>query len=587
MFLFKMKRTVREIRILFILALSIIVLADATASTPYADSLRRSLSEAKEGEYYMTLIRLYDHYYYMNIDSSLHYLNLLQQYNMESKEKIQSDLTRAQGHHFYEQKMWDTLFEHAPYAIEFINSHELNFNLLNVYYMLSSVSKNMGRVDEAMKQAALLYEKAKSINDYELLCLSCMVFTRLYYGLGSYDDVSYFVDEGLGYISILLAQDTENSKPLNVIHKAALLTRTALAIGEYEKVARKSEQFLNHIDSIHGNAPEWAKPGYELFCAEFAMLASEAYIALGNLEKAQEYIETADLYFDKDLTGFHKMKYYDTYYKYFLALKDYKKALEYLEVLLSITDTANMEQVISLNHTKAQLLYDLEDYQQAALLFESSRKLRDSVEMAKFAEQLENLNAKNKAIEEKKEALEQSNYSQKMHFRWLGSLGVILTLSIILTFIWRHSKKNNKKNMLLIEQINRISVLNAKLYALRKAIAENTVVTEDVSLFSRLEQLMREEKLYLNPGITREEVAKKLLTNDLYLRDAIRQETGLSFGNYITMLRLEHSRVLLTTSKKSDISISQVAYISGFNTLRNYSRLFKEHYGMTPGELRR
>jgi len=52
---------------------------------------------------------------------------------------------------------------------------------------------------------------------------------------------------------------------------------------------------------------------------------------------------------------------------------------------------------------------------------------------------------------------------------------------------------------------------------------------------------------------------------------------------WLTSKRLEHSRLLLDTSKKN---ISEVAYDSGFENLSHFSRIFKEKYGSSPLEYR-
>lgn len=60
--------------------------------------------------------------------------------------------------------------------------------------------------------------------------------------------------------------------------------------------------------------------------------------------------------------------------------------------------------------------------------------------------------------------------------------------------------------------------------------------------------------------------------------------TGNSPGFYIKAMRLEKAKELL---EKSDLSISEAAFKTGFGTPSNFSKVFSEKYGLTPSEFRR
>ena len=60
--------------------------------------------------------------------------------------------------------------------------------------------------------------------------------------------------------------------------------------------------------------------------------------------------------------------------------------------------------------------------------------------------------------------------------------------------------------------------------------------------------------------------------------------TGNSPGYYIKTMRLEKAKELLKTS---DITVSEAAYKTGFNTPSNFTKVFSEKYGITPSQFRR
>ncbi|HNP23983.1 MAG TPA: helix-turn-helix transcriptional regulator [Panacibacter sp.] len=60
--------------------------------------------------------------------------------------------------------------------------------------------------------------------------------------------------------------------------------------------------------------------------------------------------------------------------------------------------------------------------------------------------------------------------------------------------------------------------------------------------------------------------------------------TGNSPGYYIRTIRLEKAKELLATS---DVTISEAAYKTGFNSPSNFTKVFSEKYGITPSQFRR
>lgn len=62
-----------------------------------------------------------------------------------------------------------------------------------------------------------------------------------------------------------------------------------------------------------------------------------------------------------------------------------------------------------------------------------------------------------------------------------------------------------------------------------------------------------------------------------------RLHTGHSLSDYILDFRLGHAARMLVDTEKS---ISEIGYISGFNNLSNFNRIFKKRKGCSPSEFR-
>lgn len=104
-------------------------------------------------------------------------------------------------------------------------------------------------------------------------------------------------------------------------------------------------------------------------------------------------------------------------------------------------------------------------------------------------------------------------------------------------------------------------------------------------LFSRLEKLMNDNKLYRKQGLTRDETAKLLSTNRTYLSAAISHHTGLSFVYYVNSYRLREAVEVLSDSG-NDIPIKALEEQLGFNSHTTFYRLFKEATGLPPSQFR-
>jgi len=107
-------------------------------------------------------------------------------------------------------------------------------------------------------------------------------------------------------------------------------------------------------------------------------------------------------------------------------------------------------------------------------------------------------------------------------------------------------------------------------------------VKEDEALRIReIKQYIAEH--YDNPDLNREMIARYIRVAPSYLSTLFKKETGQGLNDYINHYRIQKAMELL---KSSRYSISEIAFQVGFNTVKNFTRIFKEHFGCTPSEYR-
>lgn len=90
-------------------------------------------------------------------------------------------------------------------------------------------------------------------------------------------------------------------------------------------------------------------------------------------------------------------------------------------------------------------------------------------------------------------------------------------------------------------------------------------------------------KFYENP-LTIELLSKDLNLHKCYFCTSFKQETGMTFTNFLSKFRIEKSKELL---KNKSLSILDVAIAVGFNNQSYYTMAFKKFMNMTPLEYRK
>lgn len=119
------------------------------------------------------------------------------------------------------------------------------------------------------------------------------------------------------------------------------------------------------------------------------------------------------------------------------------------------------------------------------------------------------------------------------------------------------------------------SVLSSNLR--RKMLSENEGMRMQAVMNFTLESLSNPIKL--------EEVAERANMSVNAFCRYFKQRTNKSYFQFLIEIRVEQACTLLTN--KVDLSISEVAELSGFQNLSNFNRRFKKEKGIPPSQFRR
>lgn len=85
-------------------------------------------------------------------------------------------------------------------------------------------------------------------------------------------------------------------------------------------------------------------------------------------------------------------------------------------------------------------------------------------------------------------------------------------------------------------------------------------------------------------NITVDEIAKELFLNKHYVSHVFKKITGFTLIEYVTALRINHAKVLLS---ETDQGVSDIAVECGYSDFSYFSKLFKKKVGESPVAFRK
>ena len=101
-------------------------------------------------------------------------------------------------------------------------------------------------------------------------------------------------------------------------------------------------------------------------------------------------------------------------------------------------------------------------------------------------------------------------------------------------------------------------------------------------------KLVKEIMLYVDKNtrddVTLQKVADYFAYSANYLGHVFKDETGMNFSDYVIRRRLEKAAELLQDPK---LKIQEISEAVGYENFSYFTRLFKEHFGVTPSSYRK
>ena len=84
--------------------------------------------------------------------------------------------------------------------------------------------------------------------------------------------------------------------------------------------------------------------------------------------------------------------------------------------------------------------------------------------------------------------------------------------------------------------------------------------------------------------ITLDDICARFLCSRSYISHIFKKNTGKSFREYLTEIRLDDAKMLLTYSA---LSITEISFSVGFSDSGYFSSVFKKRFGISPASYRK
>ncbi len=106
------------------------------------------------------------------------------------------------------------------------------------------------------------------------------------------------------------------------------------------------------------------------------------------------------------------------------------------------------------------------------------------------------------------------------------------------------------------------------------------VYQKDTSIIDkRIKKVLHYMSNHYNEPITVQQMASLIHLSDMYFGNLFKQETGMSFRKFLTMIRMNRAEDMLYSG---EYKINEIADACGFSDVFYFSKIFKENRGYAP-----
>ena len=122
----------------------------------------------------------------------------------------------------------------------------------------------------------------------------------------------------------------------------------------------------------------------------------------------------------------------------------------------------------------------------------------------------------------------------------------------------------------------------------KEEVGQPNEIEVDQQMMDQLFYLLEQEKIYKTEGLTIGQLAKQLGQKEYKLRQVINQHLGFkNFSAFLNAYRIEEAKKILADTKNDQLTILEIAYSLGYQSLAPFNRAFKQITTLTPTAFRK
>ena len=143
-------------------------------------------------------------------------------------------------------------------------------------------------------------------------------------------------------------------------------------------------------------------------------------------------------------------------------------------------------------------------------------------------------------------------------------------------------------NLLVYASIGDRNILKKLLNGQQLKYARSALSDETIEAYmNKLNQLMIDEKPYLNPNLKLNQLAEQMGISNNHLSQLLNDRIQMSFNDYLNSKRIESVKQLMMKNESSHLNLYGIALDCGFNSKNTFNRAFKKATGITPSHYRK
>ena len=125
------------------------------------------------------------------------------------------------------------------------------------------------------------------------------------------------------------------------------------------------------------------------------------------------------------------------------------------------------------------------------------------------------------------------------------------------------------------------SAIEAGFRPCKRCCPDKIVFEPDLELMKKTKAILEAD---YNKQVDLQQISKQLGVSTNHLIKIFKRHNNLTPTQYIIKIRIDKASELLN---QTDINILEIAYMTGFKSVSNFYKCFKEHTGHTPNEYRK